>query len=1060
MNDDKDFEVLNFDEASEADSENIKNAANKRANFNNRSNNNSNNNHHNFKKPFNPLNNGKKKVSNNNQNNSLKKPSGLRKRGLNKKNNSIDEKDNENIKNSANKGTTNNNSSLGKEGLEEKNKLSKKEGLNKGKSENKKQSLKEKANPKGIAKKGVQEVKNVVEKKVKSTLIKLFVMYVLPVILFLLLIIVIIASVLSIIETAMAYLDGAATYIADTHEKMDNFLNGLGFQNSEDAFYDELNYLNKKYGYELDVPMLMSTLFYDDINSKGDLDKGTISIGEDGESDAFAYGMARSWLKSKLKESNVTVGEDGLEYASNKIYRLRKLAKNQLDNPLFGTGSNKIEKTVSLGAYLDLVNSQLGSELLAVLKSIPADIASFNPGNIFESLQQIFSGDEVFTTTDFGAHFEDNSLTHLYDLLKLMFQSISNIEDVGVCGKGICVTYSTYAYSEEAYTKYLKEYYIRNMPEFKKYITGTNDEMVEKQIDKVIDEIKSLAKGYEEYFGVKKVTTENYNNKCIGNIKQSLLGELRSPVETGVSANFIDKYSYGIHDGITHKGIDINQVTMGVGEGDLVYSIGNSGKVIESTLDNTYKGNEKGGWLKIQYKTASGGELYTFTVIYGGLKKDSITLKKGDKVEKNDIIGFIGSKEESEDGEIASLHFGFYDDTVKAFLDPTNMFIPCTQNGSGADMGLHDIYSISESNFISAINNYCSDGSCNSMLSSFNLSTIYRSSVENGLNPRFTVLRAIAEGFEPHGRCTNYNYWGIGVTNLNGGCGISYSSLYEGVKGLANLEIVRENETFLDLMKKYAYIGDYWYPIIRDSSGDINWGIGGCAYAPHMKDYYSNQARYNEVQGWCDAGTGGSHHTTDEDQEAYAKYNSRKMIQLDEEIFGPYLPKSSNSSNISVSTNGILSWPTPTCTTITSTYGNRESPTAGASTDHRAIDIGCEQGSNVVAAADGVVTVSDSSEVRGYYIVIKHTINGQRIDTLYQHLSVRSVSVGQPVSKGQVIGKSGGDPGTEGAGTSSGAHLHFEVHNGEFAYHQNEVNPCNYLGLSTCYGDVASILKR
>ncbi|MBQ1550959.1 MAG: M23 family metallopeptidase, partial [Bacilli bacterium] len=317
-----------------------------------------------------------------------------------------------------------------------------------------------------------------------------------------------------------------------------------------------------------------------------------------------------------------------------------------------------------------------------------------------------------------------------------------------------------------------------------------------------------------------------------------------------------------------------------------------------------------------------------------------------------------------------------------------------------------------------------------------------------------------AEGFEPHGRCTNYNYWGIGVTNLNGGCGISYSSLYEGVKGLANLEIVRENETFLDLMKKYAYIGDYWYPIIRDSSGDINWGIGGCAYAPHMKDYYSNQARYNEVQGWCDAGTGGSHHTTDEDQEAYAKYNSRKMIQLDEEIFGPYLPKSSNSSNISVSTNGILSWPTPTCTTITSTYGNRESPTAGASTDHRAIDIGCEQGSNVVAAADGVVTVSDSSEVRGYYIVIKHTINGQRIDTLYQHLSVRSVSVGQPVSKGQVIGKSGGDPGTEGAGTSSGAHLHFEVHNGEFAYHQNEVNPCNYLGLSTCYGDVASILKR
>ena len=56
----------------------------------------------------------------------------------------------------------------------------------------------------------------------------------------------IIASILSIIETAMAHLDGAATYLANTHEKLDNFMNGLGFRNSEDAFYHELNHLNKK----------------------------------------------------------------------------------------------------------------------------------------------------------------------------------------------------------------------------------------------------------------------------------------------------------------------------------------------------------------------------------------------------------------------------------------------------------------------------------------------------------------------------------------------------------------------------------------------------------------------------------------------------------------------------------------------------------------------------------------------------------------------------------------------------------------------------------------------
>lgn len=1067
MNDDKDFEVLDFDEGTPEDAANIQNAANKRANFNNH-NNHSNNNHNGFRKPFKPLTNNKKNV--NDANNPLNKQNGLRKNRLNKKNKSLDEDNSLNKKNDNldEKERLNKNSSMEKEGLEEKNKLSKKEGLNKGrglnkgKSEEKKKSLKDKASPKGIAKKGVKEVTSAVEEKVKSAFKKLFIKYVLPVVLFLLLIIAIIASILSIIETAMAHLDGAATYIANTHEKMDNFMNGLGFQNSEDAFYDELKYLNRKYNYELNVPIMMSTLFYDDINSNGSFEKGEISVSENGDTDAFAFGMALSWLRSKLKESNVTVGKDGLEYSSNKIYRLRKLAKHQLDDSEFGSGKNKIEKTVSLGSYIELVKDQLGGELVAILKNIPADVLTWNLGNVMESLAQVFSGDEVFATTDLGAYFDEKTLTHLYDLLKIMFNAISNIESVGLCGSGICVTYSTYAYSEEAYTNYLKSYYIPNMPEFKKYISAESEEIRNREIDKIIEDIKNLSKSYEEIFGVQKVTTENYNSTCVGNIKQSLIGELRSPVEYSINPSFVDKYSFGIHEGISHKGLDLNQTTMGVNEGDLVYSVGEKGKVLESTLDGTYKGSENGGWLKIQYKSASGEELYTYTVIYGGLKKDSITLKKDDEVEKDAIIGSIGSKEESEDGELASLHFGFYDDTAKTFLDPTNLFIPCTGNGTGYDMGIHDIYSISESNFTAALKDYCKDGTCNSMLSSYNISTIYRTAVENNLNPRFVILRAIAEGYEPAGRCGNYNYWGIGVDNLNGGCGISYSSLADGVKGLATLEIVEENTTLLDLMRPYAYIGDYWYPIIRDSSGEINWGIGGCAYATYMKDFYTNQARYAEVQGWCDNGTGGNHRTTDEDQEAYAKFNCKKMSENDEVIFGPYLSTAQSSGNGSslITTNGVLYWPAPTCTVITSTYGNRESPTAGASTDHRAIDIGCEQGSNIVAAADGEVTISDSSDIRGYYIVIKHTINGQRVDTLYQHLSARNVSVGQPVYKGQVIGKSGGDPGTEGAGTSSGAHLHFEVHNGEFAYHQNEVNPCTYLGLSVCEGDISSALNR
>ena len=170
------------------------------------------------------------------------------------------------------------------------------------------------------------------------------------------------------------------------------------------------------------------------------------------------------------------------------------------------------------------------------------------------------------------------------------------------------------------------------------------------------------------------------------------------------------------------------------------------------------------------------------------------------------------------------------------------------------------------------------------------------------------------------------------------------------------------------------------------------------------------------------------------------------------------------AGNNYVGTNGILSWPLPkTCSSISSTYGNRARPVAGASTDHRAIDIGCAQGSDVTASADGTVTKSVNSGYnggRGYYVIITHNIDGKVFATLYQHLSKPLVSEGQTVTAGQIIAKSGGQPGTAGAGATSGPHLHFEVHPGGYVgWHANEDNPCIYLGLSRCSGDVSSDLK-
>jgi len=133
----------------------------------------------------------------------------------------------------------------------------------------------------------------------------------------------------------------------------------------------------------------------------------------------------------------------------------------------------------------------------------------------------------------------------------------------------------------------------------------------------------------------------------------------------------------------------------------------------------------------------------------------------------------------------------------------------------------------------------------------------------------------------------------------------------------------------------------------------------------------------------------------------------------------------------------VLSWPvsssSPYYNNITSYFGNREQPVPGASTYHRAIDIGLPVGTAIFSSADGYVVTKGYSSVRGYYVMVKHADN---LYTFYQHLSSISVSSGQNVKRGQQIAKSGS------SGIGSGPHLHFEVRTGP--YYGSEVNPLNY----------------
>jgi murein DD-endopeptidase MepM/ murein hydrolase activator NlpD len=104
---------------------------------------------------------------------------------------------------------------------------------------------------------------------------------------------------------------------------------------------------------------------------------------------------------------------------------------------------------------------------------------------------------------------------------------------------------------------------------------------------------------------------------------------------------------------------------------------------------------------------------------------------------------------------------------------------------------------------------------------------------------------------------------------------------------------------------------------------------------------------------------------------------------------------------------------------VTSDFGPRSAPTAGASSQHKGLDMGCGFGSPARAAASGRVTeVVHGHAGYGNYVVIDH---GAGIGSSYSHLESTSVKVGDTVRQGQQVGAVGS------TGVSTGPHLHFEM---------------------------------
>lgn len=113
---------------------------------------------------------------------------------------------------------------------------------------------------------------------------------------------------------------------------------------------------------------------------------------------------------------------------------------------------------------------------------------------------------------------------------------------------------------------------------------------------------------------------------------------------------------------------------------------------------------------------------------------------------------------------------------------------------------------------------------------------------------------------------------------------------------------------------------------------------------------------------------------------------------------------------------------------ISSVFGNRQR--GGKLEGHGAIDVATKVGTPVYATDAGVVLRANGTDDPNGYGNLIDIMHEDGYMTRYGHLSAFKVKKGDKITKGELIGKSGGGRGVPGAGNSEGPHLHFEVRKG------------------------------
>lgn len=137
-------------------------------------------------------------------------------------------------------------------------------------------------------------------------------------------------------------------------------------------------------------------------------------------------------------------------------------------------------------------------------------------------------------------------------------------------------------------------------------------------------------------------------------------------------------------------------------------------------------------------------------------------------------------------------------------------------------------------------------------------------------------------------------------------------------------------------------------------------------------------------------------------------------------------------------------WMWPTDGVVTDTYGTRNGK-------HHGIDIAGSYGTPVYAVDEGVITKSYYSASYGHVVFVRHP---SQLETVYAHLSRRTVQEGQMVGQGEVVGEMGS------TGRSSGVHLHFEIHRNNWTIDkENSMDPVALLGSIQVGENVQAVFK-